>query len=256
MRGLIESALQLGHQLGSGAVEVASEAANRTPVVRPLRLNPDGLKQRRGRDVVSVGDEWDRHPFLDGLIFHPHVPRPPACPEREDERERDRHYEGEPHGQYAPPRLSHNSIFAHPHLARHAIVDLKTRQVEDVPDSACLLSPRRSPDCRCILAMTADYHRLVPYNRATSKWEELAAARSAYPSWSKYVYFSDPFAKEAPFYRVRMSHRKIARLVNLADYGRLALGRFGWWTGLGPDDCLLATRDISIQEIYALDWQR
>jgi len=32
---------------------------------------------------------------------------------------------------------------------------------------------------------------------------------------------------------VRVSDRKLERLVNLADYGRLALGRFGWWTGLG-----------------------
>ena len=41
----------------------------------------------------------------------------------------------------------------------------------------------------------------------------------------------------------------------LADYSKLAQGRFGWWTGLGPDDSLLTTRDISIQEIYSLDWQ-
>jgi hypothetical protein len=31
------------------------------------------------------------------------------------------------------------------------------------------------------------------------------------------------------------------------------MGRFGWWTGLGPDDSVLAIRDISIEEIYALD---
>jgi len=138
------------------------------------------------------------------------------------------------------------------------IVDLKTRQVTSVPGSTGLFSPRWSPDGRYILAMTGDYRRLVLFNRATGQWEDLITARSGYPDWSKdgkYVYYSDPFNKDAPFYRVRVSDRKLERLVNLADYGRLALGRFGWWTGLGPDDSLLTTRDVSVQEIYALDWQ-
>jgi len=138
------------------------------------------------------------------------------------------------------------------------IIDLKTRQVASVPDSAGLFSPRWSPDGRYIMAMTGDYRKLVLYNRASGKWEDLLTVRSGYPDWSKdgkYVYFSDPFAKDAPFYRVRVSDRKLERLVNLSDYGKLAQGRFGWWTGLGPDDSLLATRDISVQEIYSLDWQ-
>jgi Tol biopolymer transport system component len=139
------------------------------------------------------------------------------------------------------------------------IIDLRTRQVADVPSSAGLFSPRWSPDGRYILAMTSDYRELRLFDVASRKWEPLVAARSAYPEWSKdskYVYFSDPFTTQAPFYRVSVSDRKLQRLVNLGDYGRLAQGRFGWWTGLGPDDSLLATRDISIQEIYALDWQR
>ena len=140
------------------------------------------------------------------------------------------------------------------------IVDLKTRQeVSDVPDSAGVFSPRWSPDGRYILAMTSDYTKLVLFDFASRKWEPLVTARSAYPDWSKdgkYVYFSDPFTAHATFYRVSVNGRKLERLVDLGDYGRLAQGRFGWWTGLGPDDSLLATRDISIQEIYALDWQR
>jgi Tol biopolymer transport system component len=138
------------------------------------------------------------------------------------------------------------------------IVDLKTRQVTAIPGSAGLFSPRWSPDGRYILAMTADYQRLVLFNRATGQWEDLVTARAGYPDWSKdgkFVYFSNPFDKDAPFYRVRVNDRKLERLVNLADFGKLAQGRFGVWTGLGPDDSLLASRDISVQEIYALDWQ-
>jgi hypothetical protein len=64
-----------------------------------------------------------------------------------------------------------------------------------------------------------------------------------------------PYGRASPGRPNLVSDRKLERLVNLGDYGRLAQGRFGWWTGLGPDDSLLAARDISIQEIYSLDWQ-
>jgi hypothetical protein len=39
----------------------------------------------------------------------------------------------------------------------------------------------------------------------------------------------------------------------LVEAGPLVSGRFGWWTGLAPDGSMLALRDISLQEIYALD---
>jgi hypothetical protein len=50
------------------------------------------------------------------------VPRPVAGPVREDERERDRHHEREPHGHYAPFRLSHKFNIAGigPALARES----------------------------------------------------------------------------------------------------------------------------------------
>ena len=71
----------------------------------------------------------------------------------------------------------------------------------------------------------------------------------------------DPFLRargpfETPslaFYRVCLADRKPEHLVNIGEYGRLAYSRFGWWTGLAPDDSLPALRDISMQENYALD---
>jgi hypothetical protein len=35
--------------------------------------------------------------------------------------------------------------------------------------------------------------------------------------------------------------------------GRLPWWSFGYWTGLGPDDSILALRDISQQDLYALE---
>src|ERR1019366_3358268 len=61
LRGGIDGALQLGDQFGNGAVQVESDMANGSPIIRFPRLDPNGLKQHGGGDVVGVGDEWDRH---------------------------------------------------------------------------------------------------------------------------------------------------------------------------------------------------
>ncbi len=138
------------------------------------------------------------------------------------------------------------------------LLDLKTRQAQDLPDSAGLFSPRWSPDGRYILAMTADYQKLTIYDRTSKRWEELIRMPSGYPDWShdgKYVYFNNPFERNLPFYRVRVIDRKLERIADLSEFGQLAGGRWGGWTGLGAEDSLLATRDISVQEIYALDWE-
>lgn len=135
------------------------------------------------------------------------------------------------------------------------ILDLKSGNVSDVPDSAELFSPRWSPDGRHLLAMTADFDKLVLYDFSQRKWEDLVKMTASYPSWShdsKCVYFNNAYVKALPMYRVCLDDHKLEHIVDLATAGRLAQGRFGWWTGLAPDDSILATRDIGIQEIYAL----
>jgi len=138
------------------------------------------------------------------------------------------------------------------------VVDLKTRQVTALPDSAGLFSPRWSPDGRYLLAMTGDYGKLLLYDFTSRKWEDLVKTPSSYPNWShdgKCVYFNNAYVKSLPVYRVCLNDRRPEHVVDLADFGRLAEGRFGWWTGLGPDDSILGVRDISIEEVYALEMQ-
>jgi Tol biopolymer transport system component len=135
------------------------------------------------------------------------------------------------------------------------ILDLKTGNATDVPDSAEVFSPRWSPDGRYLVAMTADFEKLVLYDFPQRKWEDLVKMTTSYPSWShdgKCVYFNNAFEKALPMYRICLSDRKLEHIVDLSTAGRLAQGRMGWWTGLAPDDSILATRDIGIQEIYAL----
>jgi Tol biopolymer transport system component len=144
-------------------------------------------------------------------------------------------------------------------LGSHAnalhILDLGTRQVRDVPDSAELYSPRWSPDGRYLLAISADFQKLVLYDFSQRKWEDLVTKPASYPNWShdgKCVYFNNAYDRALPVYRICLSDRKLQHVVDLSAAGRLAEGRFGWWTGLAPDDSILATRDIGIEEIYAL----
>jgi Tol biopolymer transport system component/predicted Ser/Thr protein kinase len=156
------------------------------------------------------------------------------------------------------------AIAGDPFLARTSkenairIIDLRTRQITALPDSAALFSPRWSPDARYMMASTADFQKLALYDFASKKWETLSDIPPSYPNWSsdgKCIYFNNAFAKGLPVYRYCLSNRKAEPVVNLSDFGRLAQGRFGWWSGLAPDDSILATRDISIQEIYALNLQ-
>ena len=139
------------------------------------------------------------------------------------------------------------------------IIDLKTRQITAVPDSARLYSPRWSPDGHYLLASTADFQKLVLYDFSSRRWENIVVdIPPSYPNWShdgKCIYFNNAFVKDLPLYRVCLNNRKPEQIGKLADFGRLAQGRLGWWTGLGPDDSVLALRDISIQEIYALNLQ-
>jgi hypothetical protein len=107
MRGGINGTLQLGDQFRDGAVQVASDVANRSPIARLPRMNSDGLKQHGSWNVMGMGDEWDRHPGTDRLIFRSDLPRPPARPGGEDESARDRQHEGERNSQSAPPCFAH-----------------------------------------------------------------------------------------------------------------------------------------------------
>jgi hypothetical protein len=68
------------------------------------------------------------------------------------------------------------------------------------------------------------------------------------------VYFDSGDEGDPAFYRVQIKDGKVERVASLKDVKRPpAGGHPGSWTGLAPDDSLLALRDISSFEIYALD---
>ncbi|MGB7589909.1 MAG: protein kinase [Terriglobia bacterium] len=139
------------------------------------------------------------------------------------------------------------------------VLDMKTRNASKLPGSDGLFSPRWSPNGRYVVAITLDSLKLVLFDFTTQKWTELAKAKGflGYPNWSRdgrYVYFLGILDKEEGYFRVQISDRKLEQVLSLKGF-QAAVGPFGNWSGLAPDESPLFVRDASIQEIYALDWE-
>ena len=92
------------------------------------------------------------------------------------------------------------------------------------------------------------------------KWRQLDDNFNVgYLAWSQdssHVYF-DSRVDRAAYYRLRISDFRLERLFELEKlrpFQDMFAGASGSsWTGLGPGDIPLFVRDISTQEIYALD---
>jgi len=140
------------------------------------------------------------------------------------------------------------------------ILDLKSRRISELPNSAGLFSPRWSPDGRSIIALTANMvpnpppAKLMVFDLGNRNWKEWCeTSYISYPefSWSgNYVYFSD---STTGFFRVRRGSNKVEPVATLDSPGAIKQDAFWYWTGLTPDDSPLFLHDTSTREIYALD---
>jgi len=142
------------------------------------------------------------------------------------------------------------------------VIDLRTRQVSKLPGSDGLFSPRWSPTGRYIVALPiAIEDKLTVFDFGTQRWTKLTPFVN-YPSWSRdgeYLYFQD-WSKTSEdgsvqIVRLRISDNKLEQIVDLKNLRRLALGTIINWSGLAPDGSPLLARDVSAQEIYAIEWQ-
>jgi len=142
------------------------------------------------------------------------------------------------------------------HTIRVNIVDLRTHAISTVPGSEGIFSPHWSPDGRYLAALADGGEAVMLFTFKDQKWLELAHIPGAFPNWSRdsrYVYFHS-FGMDASIYRVRISDRKLEKVVDLRGI-RLTIGDEGTWCGLASDDSPLILRDVGSQEIYALDLQ-
>jgi eukaryotic-like serine/threonine-protein kinase len=135
------------------------------------------------------------------------------------------------------------------------LLDLNSKQVSIIPDSQGLFSPRWSPDGRYLAALSFDSKKIVIFDFKTQKWSDWVSGSGSrdYPEWSqdgKYLYFQ---VWQTPgYYRIKLGQTLPELVVDLKDL-RLYVGPIGPWSGITPDGSPLFVRDVSADEIYALD---
>jgi Tol biopolymer transport system component/predicted Ser/Thr protein kinase len=132
------------------------------------------------------------------------------------------------------------------------IADLQTGQVTAVPGSKGLFSPRWSPDGRHLAALWHDSLRLLVYDFATQRWRTLVERTYVgYPAWahdSASLFVTEDGRRVR--YRIADGRREVVHsFEGLRQINRL----LGPWVGHAPDDSILALRDTSLDEIFALE---
>jgi Tol biopolymer transport system component len=140
------------------------------------------------------------------------------------------------------------------------IIDLSSRRVTTLPGSSGFFSPHWSPDGRYISGTVTQSQKLMLFDTATQSWTRACDCVAGFPTWShdgKYIYFqsfTEP-DKDYSIARLRPGDDKIETVAGVGKVGRRTAGTTGHWFGLAPDDSPLVARDISSQEIYALEMQ-
>jgi WD40 repeat protein len=134
-------------------------------------------------------------------------------------------------------------------------VNLRTGVAAAVPGSEGLFSPRWSPDGRVLAALSRDSLELHLYDFESGRWRVLLKEQRqiSYPEWSHDS--RALFVTEGPArLRVAMAdgRRDVAAVLAGLRPAFTPFG-FGSWFGVGPDDSVLALRDVSVRELFALD---
>ncbi len=143
------------------------------------------------------------------------------------------------------------------------LFNLETRQISELPGSRGIFGPRWSPDGRYIIAVSHRSDKLMLYDVKNHKWRQVGRSQQppdgyGYLAWSRdsaYVYFDGAVTGDNGYFRLRISDSKLEQMFGLKKLREFPDQFLGSWSGLGPGETPLFVRDISTQEIYALDLQ-
>jgi serine/threonine protein kinase/Tol biopolymer transport system component len=138
------------------------------------------------------------------------------------------------------------------------LVDLATRQISDIPGSEKLFSGRWSPDGQYMAALTTDSTKLMMFNFKTQTWSDWVTEPGAFgfPSWSadsQYLYYDITFTENGTFRRVKVGQSRSELVADLKGLLRYSTPPAFQWSGVTPDGAALFVRDLSTDEVYALD---
>jgi eukaryotic-like serine/threonine-protein kinase len=153
------------------------------------------------------------------------------------------------------------------------IVNLRTHETREVPGSQGLFSARWSPDGRYLVALSPKGEDLMLYDFGRQSWQTLIVASDprvtggsagelhehgiALPEWSadsRRIDFSVLTGQKVLADQIGLADRKVTTIVDMASGSHLVWDIIsGIWTGAGPDGSHYALRDISTEQIYALE---
>jgi len=137
------------------------------------------------------------------------------------------------------------------------IIDFKTGQITNIPDSDGLFSPRWSPNGRYIAALSPNGTDLMLFDFKTRKWTtwlKEPAGSFSYPIWSadsQSLYFDDLVTGSEAIRRVQVGRSEPELVFELESLERYP-GALGPWTSRAADGSFMFVRDRSTQEVYQL----
>ncbi len=132
------------------------------------------------------------------------------------------------------------------------ILDLASRQINNLPGSDGKFSPRWSPDGQSITADSLDSTTLYIFDVKTQSWSTLFKGLFGYATWSsdsRYLY-SLHHAHDFVILRIPVTGGEAKMVADLKGFP--LAGTLGLWLGLDPTDAPLILRDVSTTDVYAL----
>jgi len=141
-----------------------------------------------------------------------------------------------------------------------SLVTLATRQVNALPRSEEVYSPRWSPDGKFLAALSEDSTKIRIFDFKTDAWSDWVSEPGifGFPNWSmdgKYLYYDHDHGGHTTFRRIRVGETRSELVADIGGLHKYAKAPAYGWSGIGPDGSGLFVRDLSSDEIYALDIQ-
>ena len=117
------------------------------------------------------------------------------------------------------------------------IFDFQSGQIEVIPHSEGLFSPRWSPDGKYIAAITLDQPKLMLYDLAAQQWTTLSSTSASDPVWSadsRSIYFHALAEEFKPLYRASVISGRLEQVASLQSFHPNQPADFSF-CGLSPD---------------------
>jgi Tol biopolymer transport system component len=132
-------------------------------------------------------------------------------------------------------------------------IDVRSRRMQRLPNTARLWSPRWSPDGKLVAVLDENAHLRLYDMAAQRAGAALTGFPAGYPMWSRdgrYVYFENN--SSTAWYRVGVAQRKVELVERLTGLDT-ALNSAGW-VGMTPEGMLISARTVNPSNVYELEW--